>query len=581
MHRLNQMNQISTKHVRRLAATFLGGIAVCLMASIAPAQPPHVAQADLDYEGSGFLLPEGASSFNPGLVQRAMLNQTQAQPAVAQVGFFDKGCDAAACDAVGCDAPGMGIMMAPASTGYGGPSCGGQGCGSTGCGSCNARGGFLQRRMAARQARRMQPCEPILSGGLLGKLHGGCGTCGGGGCSSCGGMGGEQLSGLRHICLFCRGNGCSACQLFNPAAFVGAWTYLKPYTEGGLCNQRWYDVSVGALFLGRTTQGIGSGVVTQRGAGGFGTPVLFGGDGSSGDLEAGIRLSGAIILGPGGNVELTYMGGQEWSDSASVSSPVTLASNPDTATNVAFPFVIASGADLYSFISDFGTDPIGGFDDTDRSISQTIESSAHFHSGEVNYRRRTVGPYCRFQGSWLMGLRYLRYDESVGLGMVGLNNDGVDATLTDGTLRFFNANNRIKNDLFGVQVGGDLWWNVMPGISFGLDGKVAWMKNEVHGNLDVSANSIVSGGPGTVSQTLRGEDGTLAGEFQVKMLYRLSRSWSYRMAYYLMAVDEVGTAGFDAQTINSALPSGSLSDPGIKYNSLVLNGFSVGAEYTW
>ena len=586
MHRLSQMNQITTKHIRSLVANFASAVAVLFLVTTSQAQPPRVAQADLDFAASGFVLPAGVSSFHPKNIQQAVMRTpvNAAGPStVAQVGFLGSGCDAGA-----CDAPGMGAVP----MGYGNPGCGSSGCGDAGCGGtgcgtagCNQCGGgrvgFFQRRMAAREARRMQPCEPILSGGLLGKIRGGCGACGGGGCASCAMGGGEELSGLRHACMFCRGSGCSACQFWNPAALVGALAYLKPHTEGGLCRQRWYDFSAGAVFLGHTTHGAGSNVITQRGAGGFGTPVLFGNQGLGGDLEAGIRLSAALIFGPGGNVEVTYMGGQEWEDSATVRAPATLVANPDPTTSGAFPFVIASGADLFSFISDFGTDPIGGFDDTDRSISQTVSSEARFHSGEVNYRRRTVGPYCRFQGSWLMGLRYLRYDENLGLAMVGLNNDGTDATLTDGTLRFFNANNRLKNDMLGVQVGGDLWWNLIPGVSIGVDGKLAWLQNEVRGDLSIRSNSIVGGGPGTATRELQDQNDTLAAEFQFKTIYRLSHSWTYRMSYNLIAIDEVASAGLDAPTINSAISTNSLSTPGLNYNSVVLNGFSVGAEYVW
>ncbi len=87
------------------------------------------------------------------------------------------------------------------------------------------------------------------------------------------------------------------------------------------------------------------------------------------------------------------MGGNEWSDRATVTS-----ANPT----------------LYSFISRFGAPPQNGFDDTDRSLSQTVTSFSTLHSAEINYRRRTVGQYCRFQGSWLMGIRYVRFDSDFG-----------------------------------------------------------------------------------------------------------------------------------------------------------------------
>ncbi|WP_218933598.1 BBP7 family outer membrane beta-barrel protein [Rubripirellula lacrimiformis] len=570
------------------------------------AQPPRVQHADIDYEASGFVMP--ASGQMPpgaiaGLTQQGPVQRTgytaQAGPgyvppmqaqaggyapqhsmqqgSVQQVGFFGGG--GSSCDSCGggCDGAcgasyGMDPNMAYGGMGYGGAmyggcdgACGGA-CGGTG--ACGMGGGGV-----------------LSNGGVLGKMYGGgsaCGGCGQQGCGHCGG-----LSNLRHMCVFCRGDGCEACQMFNGRSLVGCLGALMPYTEAGKCAQRWYDVSVEGLFMSRSgAEGV-SGVLTQRGAGPGGTPVIRGEDAINDDLEEGIRLSGSLIFGAGGNIEGTYMGGQEWKGSASASSPATLVANGAfdplaTSGPTSFPFVISSGADLYSFISEFGTNPVGGFDDTDRSISQTATSVARFHSGELNYRRRTVGPYCRFQGSWLVGMRYLRYDNSLGLDIVGLNNDGTDATLTDGTQRFFSSSDGVKNNMFGAQIGGDLWWNVIPGVQLGMEAKGAWLKNEATRQYSISANSIAGGGPGTIRDRYREDDGTLALEFSTQLVYRFSHSWSFKSAYYLIAIDEVGSPELNGEFIRDAVASPSTAGkPGMEFDSLVLNGFSFGAEYLW
>ncbi|MFK8114501.1 MAG: hypothetical protein AB8B91_20035 [Rubripirellula sp.] len=534
------------------------------------AQPP-VRHADADYDASGYVVPAG-------MVHPSMYRPTAAAPmGVAQVGFHG-GCDAG-CDGMGgCDSCSSGGCSSPATCdgmgGCGSGSCGGGGLfdggiRDRGCGSCGQNCGG--RCGGGR----------LFQGGLMGQMRGGCG------CGKCG----NCLSKLRSMCMFCRGGGCSACQLIGRGYLLGALGSLMPYTEGGLCSQRWYDISAEALFLGRTQPGIGVNTITQLNPG-AGTPVITAGSLDNGGLEEGFRLSGSMIFGAGGNIEATYMGNQEWKSSSTFSDPATLGANPDFG-NVALPitdplrttpFIITSGAQLFSFISDFGVNPAGGFDDTDRSISQSVSSRARFHSGELNYRRRTVGPYCRFQGSWLVGLRYLSYDNQLGLGITGLNNDGVGSqNLTDGTLRFFSATDNVKNDMFGAQIGGDLWWNISPGISLGMEVKTAWLKNEARREYGFTGNSLVSGGPGSISDSFREDDGTLAAEIQTKFVYRLSKAWAFRTAHYLVAMDEVGTATFDGDFIASAANSGTAlsAPPRIKFDSLVLNGFSFGAEYIW
>ena len=246
-------------------------------------------------------------------------------------------------------------------------------------------------------------------------------------------------------------------------------------------------------------------------------------------------------------------------------------------------FIIVSGADLFSFISLFGTNPINGFDDTDRSIRQSIFNRIRFHSGEFNYRRRTVGPYCRFQGSWLAGLRYLRWDNKIGLSMTGLNNDAAFPGLTDGNLRFFNLSNSLENSYLGGQVGGDVWWNMMPGVQLGTEVKAMWLKAQVKNDYRMSSNSIGGGAPGARHFRREFDDGTLGIELQTKFVYRLSHSWSFRSAYYMIAIDEVADPVINRPFIlaTAASPPQPTNAPTMTIRSLVLNGFSFGTEYIW
>ncbi len=628
MQRMTQMKSITI-----LVAAVTLVICVSAESPRASAQPPRVLNADLDYEASGFVMPASgqmppgaiAGLTKSGPVQRAgyvgqagpgyvppmsgpngmpmgtmptngyTSGQATAQAVQAggyvpqggaqQVGFFQGsgGCDS--CGPGGCDGGGCDTMYAQPMQGgqmYGGPAYGGPMYGQEmAYGGCNGACGGM---CGGTGACGMGGGSVLSSGGVLGKIYGGdaCGGCGTDGCPSCGGM-----SKLRHLCIFCRGEGCEACQMFNGGALRGCLGALLPYAEAGKAAQRWYDVSAEAIFMDRSGSLGGGGVVTQLGAGPGGTAVLTGDDGVDSGVETGVRLSAAMIFGVGGNIEGTYLGGLQWDDSATVSSPATLIANPTfdplaVSGPNSFPFVIAAGADLYSFISEFGTNPAGGFDDTDRSISQRVESHATFNSGEINYRRRTVGPYSRFQGSWLAGMRYLRYNNRLGLDIVGLNNDGTNATLTDGTQRFFNSRDSIENSMFGAQIGGDLWWNVTPGIQLGVELKGLWLKNEARRSYSIAGNSIVGGGPGTISDSYRDDKGTLAGEFSAQAVYRLSHSWSLRSAYYLIGIEDVASPELNGSFLRNVVDSPStVGRPGMDFDSLTVSGFSFGAEYLW
>ena len=447
---------------------------------------------------------------------------------VQQTGFFGGG--DSSCDSIGCDSCGSSIGC-----GCGLPSggCDG-GCGDSGCG-CSL--------------------EAICQGGLLGKLtgRGTCEACGGGGCQGCGFGGGSQMSNLRHLCLFCRGGGCAVCQSMAPLSIAGALQRLQPYSEGGKCAPRFYDVSVEASFLG--LNGGGTGALASRGIGG--PIVLDTGDFIDG-LEAGVKVSGAMIFGVGGNLEFTYHGAHQWDGSGTV-----------TGDN-----------DLYSFISEFGTLPTGGFDDTDESVLQTAAASARFHSGELNYRRRTMGPYCRFQGSYLFGLRYVRYDNSLDYDIAaGEDNDG------DAVDDFFSLESDATNDLFGGQIGFDVWYSAVPGINLGLGLKGAWMKNEINTDGSISSNSTgLFATPGTAELSNgREDDGTVLLDFELVGLYRITRSLTLRGGYQVIAIDDISTAGFNRQGIIDAAVNGpgSTSQFEAFRDSLVLQGFTVGAEYAW
>jgi len=412
--------------------------------------------------------------------------------------------------------------------------------------------GPIASRLGASHGPAMGQCDMYgCEGGYPG---GGCG-CGGSGC----GMGGDcgcGANGLfsgayRPMCLFCGSSGCGVCNGIGRFSPLAALRYLMPYGAAGLSTQRWYDFSADVMFLETTGAGGGQ-VLTTRGI--AGTPVLRAGDADDSGMAVGGRLSVAFIVGPGGNIEVTYLGGNRWKGDA----------------------VATGNLDLFSFLSDFGTNPNNGFDDTDRSLQQSASTLATFHSGEVNYRRRTVGPYGRFQWSGLGGIRYLRYDSDFDYQTLGDSNNA-DVPRP----RYFEMLNSVDNEMVGAQIGGDLWWNVIPGVNVGIGLKGGPMGNHISRKSHVAANSLGPfATPGSLSVSDSANKTAWMGEIEATLLYRISHSWTIKSQYYLLSVDRVGF-GFDTNAAESLISGGATPIDPIQTRSLTISGFSIGAEYMW
>lgn len=475
-----------------------------------------------DYEASGFVTPRG------------MLPPQQTLGGVMQVGY------SAPCDSMGSTACSGSCGANPATGGCGGSQCASGGIFGGDAGDCGCSGGTgIFDSLGSGCSSKNCKMKSCLSGG------------GGGGCSL-------DLSGF---CIWCRGQGCSACQLHqngnslceNMASVLGA---LRPYSESSLCNVRWYDLSAEAVFLTHNTSAAGAaGGVTSDGRGG---PIVLGLNDADLSMEGGVRVSGAIIFGPGSNLELTYMGGHEWDESASVTR---------------------TGPTLFSFISDFGDSPFDGFDDTDRSVRQSIRHQSEFHTAEINYRRRTMWPYCRFQGSWLIGLRYLRYNDQLTYDATGTVNNTGGANL----LRFYESDDDFRNSMFGPQAGFDFWWNVRPGVSLGIGGTGGWLLNDVNRRTVLTANSVGTGAtPGVTFLDEGTDDSTLMAELQMKLAWRISHSWTIRSAYYGIAVENVAFGGVDRDTARDFITSAPvIRDQSVNFDDLFIQGASLGLEYMW
>lgn len=389
-------------------------------------------------------------------------------------------------------------------------------------------------------------------GGAMGGMGGGIG--GGGGCGNCGGRG----------CFFCgAGNSC-----LGSGRLMGLLGVLAPYSEGGAGAQRWFDLSVGTIALARTSnigsfttpiQDLATGafassdVISTNGING--TPVLRSTDVGADKLRYGLEAIGNIQTGPGAHVEVRYFGLNRWTDSktARLTTP-----------------------SLFSIFSIFGTDPLNGFDDTDRSFIHTISLRSSLNNGEVNYRRQLVPPMSWAQFGWLMGIRYLQIDEKFGFAATGSN----DNTFTFNQLRFFNYDTSTRNQLTGFQVGGNFWLNVVPGWSVGVEGK-----SGVYGNhADVDALTVANSIPGAREHITDGRTAYVT-EFVASSVYRLTYSWSIRGSYNMLYVDNIALAqeNFNTRDFSNAVGLGTFTPARFPFintdGEALYQGFSLAGEY--
>ncbi len=183
-----------------------------------------------------------------------------------------------------------------------------------------------------------------------------------------------------------------------------------------------------------------------------GVPVL-GTDQLDFSDRSGVRVSIALQLGAGNNIESTYLGGFNWASQAEATSNDNL---------------------LYSIMSDYGLAPFGGFTDTDQANLQRIEYSSELNSVELNYRQRWVSPNVRVQGSWLAGVRYLELAEDFRYLTIALPHGDPERS------GYMNYLVGTTNSLTGGQVGGDLWICITPGVNVGVEGEARDLRQPRH-----------------------------------------------------------------------------------------------------
>jgi hypothetical protein len=205
-----------------------------------------------------------------------------------------------------------------------------------------------------------------------------------------------------------------------------------------------------------------------------------------------------------------------------------------------------------------------------------IDYASELHNGEINLRRRWAEPHGFWQGSFLGGVRYMDIDENARFTATGENNNG----LANNGPRFFDYSVNTRNALVGFQLGGDLWYNVMPGIKLGGELKSGVYNNSTNQDTTIFANSL--NGP-ALTEFASDDDAAYITQLSAQLWYRLNYSLAFKTTYQLMYIDGVSLA---TENFNAVPPSVFLPSSGrvVSVNhdaEIVYQGFTVGAEYTW
>lgn len=328
---------------------------------------------------------------------------------------------------------------------------------------------------------------------------------------------------------------------------------LLPYTEGGQCAPRWYDITVDAMYLKRdeTSRQVN---FTADGPGPD-PNIIMSTDDLNFDEQIGFRFNAAVQVLSTATAEFTYFGLFSWNSTDSRADP-------------------AGG--LFSPISQFAQFPPGGFPQTDNAIFHSIAYSSSFDNFELNFRRRYTAPNCRVQASFLAGVRYFYLLEDFRHFTEGLDTDPVMVGNQAGTMDY---NIRARNSLTGFQVGGDLWSTVVPGIKAGGE-----LKAGVFGNYGNQTTVILATEPdATYNENADMNDIAVMADANLMVIWRVNPNWTLRAGYFMMYVDGVALA---PEQFNSTAPP-NLVSPSLRTQETNDNGSAfyhggfAGLEWQW
>ena len=282
------------------------------------------------------------------------------------------------------------------------------------------------------------------------------------------------------------------------------------------CGPNWYDFSIDAVYMKRDNAGRNVPLSSDGIAGVEPPNVVLSTADLDFDYEPGLQASARYQLSAVYNIEAGYLGVVDWGAHASVTS---------------------ENDSLYSFFSQFGNQPFGGFADVDQASFHSVNYRTHLDTVELNMRRSWILPSYRLHGSWLTGFRWLKLrDEMDFFAQVAPHFDPInevdrDAAFTDYRLQ-------IDNNLYGSQLGGQLGVCILPGLL--VTGDIKAGAYYLQSTLDSQLTS-------TSLPTARldfgdSDDIALLAQAGAYVTYQLHPLWKIRAGYQFLYLDGIALA---------------------------------------
>ncbi len=193
------------------------------------------------------------------------------------------------------------------------------------------------------------------------------------------------------------------------------------------------------------------------------------------------------------------------------------------------------------------------------TISPATRFSSNLDSYEFNTRWRWVETIRPWTGAWIFGVRYVDFEEQA------------SGTVQEmGTTIIYEQLLTTSNELIGFQLGGELFWSVVPRVMIGGD-----IKTGIYGNYAKRKfTDVPSAGPTTLYPTTSTKHAAFLGEANLMVNTALSHGMYIRGGYTGVYMSSLALA---ADVLSGTGPNGGVPITG----SLLAHGFYGGLEWQY
>ena len=328
------------------------------------------------------------------------------------------------------------------------------------------------------------------------------------------------------------------------------------WTSGAACREFapneagdmpvWFS-RVEAQVLYRDTKGSHS-MATVGVAG----PEVLGTSDFESEIDAGIRVVLGRSVGEWYRLEGVFSGAQEWSDSLTV-------------RNFDLNSFLGLG-NLMSPFTNFGDPlPILGLDFNDLA---SIRFKSQFNNAELNLRRRLITQAGKWEGSYLIGLRYMDVTEDFGYSTSSI-------TLGQTSIDY---DTHTSNHMTGVQLGLTTQFLIRPRMWIDFDIKGGVFANDASMSYSVTQLELL-GNTNVFNGTDQQDRASYMGELSLRFQYQFTSHLTFTAGYNAILITGIalGADNFEDDLTRVTLGPARLNHQG----EAVYHGPSFGLTCAW